>query len=386
MTEKDYDAIVIGGGFFGATVAIELAGRVGKVLLLESEPELLLQASYVNQARVHHGYHYPRSLLTAYRSRMNFERFVRDYERAIDRAFTQVYAIGRIGSKVSPKQFVEFCSRVGIPVKPAAKDIMRLMNPNLIQAAFEVQEYAFNADILRDLVWERIRKARVETLTGTEALRVEPCSSGAPTGTLSVVARPTGSHQERALGARFVFQCAYSRTNRLLASSGLPLIPLKHELVEISVIEAPKALRNLGITVMDGPFFGTMPFPARKLHSLYHVRYAPHYSWQEGPEPAGMPALSRIQEIDRQVKDKTRRSRYGHVIRDAQRYIPALTGVRNADSMWAVRTILPQSETDDSRPILFRKHHGLRNFFCVCGAKIDNIYDLIEALNATDLS
>ena len=33
--------------------------------------------------------------------------------------------------------------------------------------------------------------------------------------------------------------------------------------------------------------------------------------------------------------------------------------------------MLPSSETDDSRPILFRKHVGLPNLHCILGAKID---------------
>ena len=46
-----YDAVVIGGGFFGATLSAHLASSVGTVLLVERESELLRRASYVNQAR-----------------------------------------------------------------------------------------------------------------------------------------------------------------------------------------------------------------------------------------------------------------------------------------------------------------------------------------------
>jgi hypothetical protein len=37
-----------------------------------------------------------------------------------------------------------------------------------------------------------------------------------------------------------------------------------------------------------------------------------------------------------------------------------------------------RSETDDSRPILFRRHHGLRNYHVIMGGKIDNIYDAVD--------
>ena len=55
------DAVVIGGGFYGASIAIYLAKNRGlkKVVLVEKEKKLLTRASYNNQARVHNGYHYP---------------------------------------------------------------------------------------------------------------------------------------------------------------------------------------------------------------------------------------------------------------------------------------------------------------------------------------
>jgi hypothetical protein len=41
-----------------------------------------------------------------------------------------------------------------------------------------------------------------------------------------------------------------------------------------------------------------------------------------------------------------------------------------------VKTTLPQSEADDSRPILFKRHFDCQNLFSILGSKIDNIYDL----------
>ena len=59
--------IVIGGGFYGLRTAQYLVEELGQkdVLVLEKEPSVMARASYNNQARVHNGYHYPRSVLTA---------------------------------------------------------------------------------------------------------------------------------------------------------------------------------------------------------------------------------------------------------------------------------------------------------------------------------
>ena len=54
---------IIGGGFFGATVAYVLAEAGYPVTLFEKHDDLLQAASGINQFRLHRGYHYPRSVL-----------------------------------------------------------------------------------------------------------------------------------------------------------------------------------------------------------------------------------------------------------------------------------------------------------------------------------
>ncbi|MFC4624273.1 FAD-dependent oxidoreductase [Daeguia caeni] len=147
MTHNDVvDAVVIGGGFYGAAIAIYLAKNRGlrHVILLEQEAELLSRASYSNQARVHNGYHYPRSFTTAYRSRVNLPRFIRDWPQAIKTDFVKLYAIARRNSKVTAKQFIRFCNEIGAKITPAEPALKRLFNPRLVEDVFLVEEYAFD--------------------------------------------------------------------------------------------------------------------------------------------------------------------------------------------------------------------------------------------------
>jgi hypothetical protein len=169
-----------------------------------------------------------------------------------------------------------------------------------------------------------------------------------------------------------VFSCTYAQTNRVLAASGLPLIPLVQELTEMALVRVPGPLLGLGVTVMCGPFFSVMPFPPRGLHSLSHVRYTPHAAWTEGG-PGYRPAYE-------EMAARPRRSHYPWMVRDAARYLPLLRDCVYEDSLWEVKTVLPRSAADDSRPILFRRDHGLVNFHCVLGAKIDNVFDLLDEL------
>ena len=99
------DVLVIGGGFYGCCIALYMAGSCDRVALVERHGDLLQRASRINQARIHTGYHYPRSFLTAYRSLINFPRFVLDFRKAIVDDFRKVYGVARHGSKINANRF-----------------------------------------------------------------------------------------------------------------------------------------------------------------------------------------------------------------------------------------------------------------------------------------
>ena len=175
-----------------------------------------------------------------------------------------------------------------------------------------------------------------------------------------------------------VFNCTYSRLNYLLSGSGLDLIPLKHEMTELCLVCVPEPLQQVGITVMCGPFFSVMPFPAVRttaglpVHSFSHVRYTPHYEWYEQDSCPDDPY--------RKLTDDPKHSAWPYIRRDAARYLPLLSDTKYLSSLWEVKTVLPRSESDDSRPILFRTNVGLKGLHCVMGGKIDNVYDVLAAV------
>ncbi len=154
VTDNDFDVVIIGGGFYGLRIALFLRESLGlrSVLVLEKEREVMNRASYVNQARVHNGYHYPRSILTAYRSRVNFPDFVDEYRDAVVDDFTHYYAISRRLSKVNARQFELFCDRVGAFYAPAAPSVAAMFSPATVEKVYRVTEPAFNSRILRDLL------------------------------------------------------------------------------------------------------------------------------------------------------------------------------------------------------------------------------------------
>jgi glycine/D-amino acid oxidase-like deaminating enzyme len=359
------DAVVVGGGFYGARLALMLGELGHRVMLVEREAELMGRASLRNQARVHNGYHYPRSILTSLRSRMNYARFIDDYADCVDRSFPHYYAVGRRMSKITAAQFIEFCRRIGAPLSPAPTAVKRLFDDARIDSVFEVQECAFDAALLRRRLVRELGDEGVDVALGAEALRVGTFADGRTELTLA----QNGSASR--VEAELVLNCTYSRLNRLLVDSGAAPIPMKHELTEMALVEPPLELNGAAVTVMDGPFFSLMPYPSRGLFTLSHVRYTPHCSWHDA---AGADIF------DGDALLTTRASRFVHMTSDAARYLPAMRGARYIDSIWEVKTVMPRSEQDDSRPILLRRSAEHPALVTVLGAKIDSVYDVEDAL------
>ncbi|NNM20047.1 MAG: FAD-binding oxidoreductase [Gammaproteobacteria bacterium] len=354
---------MIGGGFYGCCLAIHLRQYLDNVIVLEKEDGLVQRASLVNQARVHQGYHYPRSLLTAFRSRMNFPKFVRDFPDCIDDSVEKYYAVGKIFSNITADQFRSFCQRIGAPLAPASREIKTLFNPDLIEDVFSTTEYVFDAVRLKSKIALELERQAIEV-----ALTSECTSVAQATGSGLDISWHSGT-DDGVLRSRYVFNCAYSQINKINVSSGRPAIPLRHELTEMALVEMPDALKHVGITVMCGPFFSVMPFPPRKLHTLSHVRYTPHHHWQDAGTTGYVDAHEHFERA-------ARSSNYPYMIKDAQRYTPVLADCRYVESLWEIKTVLPRSDIDDSRPILFRPDEQLPGLISVLGGKIDNIYDV----------
>ena len=84
----NYDKIIIGAGLYGLYSAVYCGKKGEKILVLECDSVPFARATYINQARVHMGYHDPRSLSTAGKSRGYFDRFCEDYPESVKDDFT----------------------------------------------------------------------------------------------------------------------------------------------------------------------------------------------------------------------------------------------------------------------------------------------------------
>ena len=356
------DLIIIGAGFYGLRLALRYGKRGMKVVVLEREPAAMTRASYINQARIHNGYHYPRSYVTAQASHDNYQRFMREYPECVDRDFTHLYAIARSGSQISEYQFQQFCEIVGSPLLPVRLDDVALFNQDRIANIFRVDEAAFNSIALRrTLLAEISAYPDIQIYYGTDVEHLDQAS------TMLTVITNNGLFT----GLK-VLNVSYSNLNDIIRRASFlevekELLNIDIEIAEVCLCTTPPELERIGITVMDGPFWATLPFPADKLHSLTHVRYTPHTSYSSRRESAPPEKI---------LSDYQAQTNFYHMRADTARYVPVAAGFQYVRSLFTNKAIMAGQDHDDARPIIVKCHGQDTGFISVLGAKLDSIYAL----------
>lgn len=367
MTRPKYDIIIIGGGFFGSAIAAHLSQYNLNILILEAAADLMTRASCINQARIHTGFHYPRSFLTATRSLYNYLVFTKDFQPAIIDDYQMLYAIALRRSKVNARRFHSMFKSMNAPISLASENERSLFNFNNIEEVFRCTEFAFDYSIIRNILHNRLETGKVTVKLNSKVSHVSQTSNS----TIHV-------HLEdgESIAAGHVFNSTYAQLNAILSASNLAPLNLKHELAEIALIEPPPEIEKHSITVMDGAFFSTMPFPSKGLHSLSHVRYTPHFGWTD--QATELSAYDMLKQLPKQ-------SLWRHMICDASRFLPCMREAQWKESLFEVKTVTAVNEENDGRPILFQNHENMPQFYSILGSKFDNIYDLYNVLSDTNL-
>jgi len=371
---EKYDKIIIGAGLYGLYSALFCLKRGERVLVLEKDDVAFSRATYINQARVHMGYHYPRSISTALKSRGYFERFVSDFSYCIASDFLQVYAISSRFSWTDAARFEKFCRDADIPCESISPD--KYFKKGLCEGAYITREYAFDAHILK---YQLLRD--VNSRLGSE-IRYGRAVTGIERDADDYVVYTASSER---YSAPFVLNTTYAGCNELITLAGFEPIKIKYELCEIILCDVARQLYQLGITVMDGPFFSIMPFGKTGIHSLTSVTFTPHKtSYQSLPTFAcqqgsgNLCSPESLQNCDYcEAKPQTA---YPYMQALAKKYLLEQYGFSYKRSMFSIKPIMMASEVDDSRPTVIRVHSQSPTFVSVLSGKINTVYDLDEVL------
>ena len=251
----NYDKIIIGAGLYGLYSAVYCGKKGENILVLECDDVPFARRTYINQARVHMGYHYPRSISTASKSRNYFDRFCRDYPESIKEDFTKIYATSANFSWTNKEQFEKFCHDTDIPCERISNT--KYFKEGMCDGTFLTKEYTYDWRILRDLLLKDIEK--LENITVRYNSFITKIEN---TGEEYVLTLKDGE----SFSAGYVLNSTYASVNQINSMAGFETFPIKYELCEIILCTVDEKLKNTGITVMDGPFFSIMPFGKTGYH------------------------------------------------------------------------------------------------------------------------
>ena len=370
-----YDKIIIGAGLYGLYSALFCCKKGQNVIVIECDGAPFKRATYINQARVHQGYHYPRSISTAMKSAEYFERFNRDYSFCVNKEFNQIYATSSQYSWSDGKQFKEFCHAANIPCEEL--HVSNYFKKGMCDGVFRTREYTYDAMILKDYLLDELAKYPNEVTIkfGEKITSIEK-----QTDSYVIISEDGTEYQ-----SGFVLNSTYAGTNQILEMAGFEKFGIKYELCEIILCDVNDKLKEVGFTVMDGPFFSIMPFGKTGLHSLTSVTFTPHttsyeavptFSCQE--KSGGYCSTKRLGNCnDCSAKPVTA---FPYMANLARKYMLDDYSFEYRQSLFSMKPILMSSEIDDSRPTVIRTYSQNPTFVGVLSGKINTVYDLDEVL------
>lgn len=374
--ETSYDKIIIGAGLYGLYSALYCCQKGQKVIVLECDPTPFRRATYINQARVHQGYHYPRSISTAMKSAGYFERFNKDYAFCVNKEFDQIYATSSQYSWTDGKQFKEFCKAANIPCEELYAGTY--FKEEMCDGVFRTREYTYDAMILKDYLLTELEKypKNVEIIYGVTIDHIDKTTDS------YVITLNNG----KTVSSGFVLNATYAGTNQILDMVGYEKFKIKYELCEIILCNVNEKLKDIGFTVMDGPFFSIMPFGKTGYHSLTSVTFTPHTtSYDEVPTFAcqekseGYCSTAHLGNCNDCVAKPD--TAFPYMANLARKYMLDEYQFDYQGSLFSMKPILMSSEIDDSRPTVIRTYSKNPTFVGVLSGKINTVYDLDEVLS-----
>jgi hypothetical protein len=340
---------VIGGGIFGANCAIELSPRYD-VTIFERNPQILSEASYINQYRVHSGYHYPRSQETVDDIRASVPDFEERYSSAIITEFPTYYTIAKKGSKTSPEDYLRFCDRNNLPytIETPSKE---LIDTTKISLSIKTYESIYNYEKVKSRTEDLLRKKNIKVRKSSEVLDAKILSNGKKALSFSKAGK---LHKEE---FDYVINATYAYHNNFCSWLGFPRKPIRIDLVEALWIKLD--IPKISLAVMDGPFTNIVPMSKEGMFTLVHIkesvlrRFVP----KDGLVPEDI--------FSKNIKSKKEK-----IISESMNWFPILKSAKVVERHLVLRGVEANREYDDAR-ISGITEHGF-GCYSILGGKVIN--------------
>lgn len=311
---------VIGGGLFGCTAAVHLARAGHDVHLFEAKSELMCGATASTFARLHRGFHYPRSAETGQESRKAEASFRAEYGGTVIDGGRQSYFVAPLRSHVTVDQFRAFLEGEDLPFFQEGN-------------RFDVVEPRIHLADLQSLVRRKVAEAGITLRLGNR------------------IKRPSMAWMR--VDFDQIVIASYARLNEMLGAMGCEKLECKFQVVEKPIMQLGPSFANMSVVVIDGPFGCIDPLDWTGYHVLGHVTKTIHSEntgWR-ADVPARIAPL-----LDRGAIANVPFSRFRDVAADLDRYLPGVADGRHIGSTFTVRAVLAHKEATDQRPTVTCRH------------------------------
>lgn len=343
------------------------------IAVLEYDSKPFQRASHINQARVHNGYHYPRSLSTAIKSAGYYNRFLNDFNFAINKKFQKIYAISENFSHASAENFSDFCKAANIPCEPIHSS--KYFKDNTVEAAFVTDEYSMDGKKICNYFGTEIGKLQNVELFFN--IRINAAENNGKSYVIDCKNAPKFSSE-------FVINTSYASVNQILNLFDFDLFDIKYEIAELILCDVNHSLKNAGLTVMDGPFFSLMPFGLSGKHSLSAVHHTPHKTSNELLPTFKCqklnPSCSAIALENCNLCPVKPNTKFEQMKNLAMKYLKDDSKITYKESLFAIKPILKATETTDARPTIVKEFSSSPRFVSVLSGKFNTMYDLDDLL------
>ena len=254
---QQLDVAVVGAGWYGCHIAIELSQIGHHVRLVEKENEILSRCSGTFGIRLHRGPHYPRSPATRRNCQTTFDRFIEAYPELVYWHDESIYAYGLkdaqgYPSKTSLQAFEDVCFET-----KSCRRIDAKTRYTDVAAAFDLAEpsIATGAE-LRRCIQARLAQTDVQLSLNIRVQDVHSNSEG-----VTLCLSQTGENWEQK--ADFVINATGYQTlleERLQISRTLYDLSVVYQAcIAFKYEDQTPGLRPISFIVMDGWFPCLMP-------------------------------------------------------------------------------------------------------------------------------
>ena len=316
IKERVYKKVlVVGGGVFGVSSAIELSNAGYNVTLVEKNKSLLEETSSINQYRIHRGYHYPRSVPTASECQISYSEFRKSNSQSVSN-FGEIrhhYSIAKKHSFINKDQYRKFLDLIELEYKETTPS-------KGCELTVKVNESLFDPVSLKKDLESRVFAAGVDVRFET----------------------PYSDFKEY---RDFEVHATYSGNNLLPGRK----IQMQFEVCEKPILLLPSKYEKFSHVIMDGPFMSLDPLYGTEYHVMGNVEHAIHAS-NTGLYPEVPDDIKPY--LNKGVIKNPKRTNIDKFFKAAEVFYEDVHDWKYVGSMYTVRAILPNHEFDDSRPTL----------------------------------